>query len=272
MVHANRSKICRPVAPAPDQTKVDQIVKRGFGLAHRRIPWAYGSCPHAGVAHPIFGMTAHFAGRPTRGQRQIRAPDPGTHRRRLIRIFGRSEVATSMHDATITARDEILAALPAICARAADGTFTPQDVVDELRRRGSTYAVSTIRTLVVSRMCATRPTTMSGPTTISNGWPTGATGPARQATEGLPVWRPRRVTRPESARSPSAATGGSARTPSPRSRRIRKPSAPTTPAGSSEVSGTARLYSPSTVRRRRLSTKSAWSWVSSGGTTNPTCE
>jgi hypothetical protein len=62
-----------------------------------------------------------------------------------------------MHDATMTARDEILAALPAICARAADGTFTPQDVVDELRRRGSTYAVSTIRTLVVSRMCANAP-------------------------------------------------------------------------------------------------------------------
>jgi hypothetical protein len=36
----------------------------------------------------------------------------------------------------MTARDEILAALPAICARAADGTFIPQDVSDELQRRG----------------------------------------------------------------------------------------------------------------------------------------
>jgi hypothetical protein len=54
----------------------------------------------------------------------------------------------------MTARDEILAALPALCARTADGTFTPQDVIDELRQRGSRYAPSTIRTHVVSRMCA----------------------------------------------------------------------------------------------------------------------
>jgi hypothetical protein len=57
----------------------------------------------------------------------------------------------------MTARDEILAVLPAICARTADGTFTAQDVIDELRRRGSTYASSTIRTHVVSRMCANAP-------------------------------------------------------------------------------------------------------------------
>jgi len=57
----------------------------------------------------------------------------------------------------MTARDEILAALPAICARTVDGTFTPQDVIDELRRRGSSYAPSTIRTHVVSRMCANAP-------------------------------------------------------------------------------------------------------------------
>jgi hypothetical protein len=57
----------------------------------------------------------------------------------------------------MTARDEILSVLPAICARTVDGTFTPKDVIDELRRRGSTYAPSTIRTHVVSRMCANAP-------------------------------------------------------------------------------------------------------------------
>lgn len=57
----------------------------------------------------------------------------------------------------MTARDEILAALPDICSRAADETFTPQDVIEELRRRGSTYTPSTIRTHVVSRMCANAP-------------------------------------------------------------------------------------------------------------------
>ena len=57
----------------------------------------------------------------------------------------------------MTARDEILAALPAIAESSGDGTFTPQDVIDELHRRRSTYAESTIRTHVVSRMCANAP-------------------------------------------------------------------------------------------------------------------
>jgi hypothetical protein len=54
----------------------------------------------------------------------------------------------------MTARDDILAVLPTIEGRNADGTFSPQDIVDELRRCGSTYAESTIRTQVISRMCA----------------------------------------------------------------------------------------------------------------------
>jgi hypothetical protein len=57
----------------------------------------------------------------------------------------------------MTARDEILAALPSICARSSDGTFSPREVINELRRRGSAYAASTIRTHVVSRMCANAP-------------------------------------------------------------------------------------------------------------------
>ncbi len=65
---------------------------------------------------------------------------------------------TTVHPAakmeSMTARDEILAALPSVEGRSADDTFSPQDVIDELRRRGSTYAESTIRTHVVSRMCA----------------------------------------------------------------------------------------------------------------------
>jgi hypothetical protein len=57
----------------------------------------------------------------------------------------------------MTARDEIIAALPSVEARSADGSFSPEDVVDELRRRGSAYAESTIRTHVVSRMCGNAP-------------------------------------------------------------------------------------------------------------------
>lgn len=52
----------------------------------------------------------------------------------------------------MTAREDILEALGALGA-----TFTPDDVVRELRRRGSSYAESTIRTHVVSKMCSNAP-------------------------------------------------------------------------------------------------------------------
>jgi hypothetical protein len=53
-----------------------------------------------------------------------------------------------------TCRTEILAAIPALVARNGSEEFTMQEVVDELRRRGSRYAEATIRTHVGSRMCA----------------------------------------------------------------------------------------------------------------------
>ena len=65
--------------------------------------------------------------------------------------------AASMQDETMTARDEILAALPSIETRSPDGTFSPRDVVDELRRRGSTLAAQTILAIGVgSRPCVPR--------------------------------------------------------------------------------------------------------------------
>ena len=57
----------------------------------------------------------------------------------------------------MNARDEILAALPAIRARTGRDTFTPQEMIDELQRRGTAYKPSTIRTHVVSRLCADAP-------------------------------------------------------------------------------------------------------------------
>jgi len=57
----------------------------------------------------------------------------------------------------MTAREEILSALPAVRARTGQETFTPQDVIDELQRRGTSYKASTIRTHIVSRMCANAP-------------------------------------------------------------------------------------------------------------------
>lgn len=62
-----------------------------------------------------------------------------------------------MQTLAMTARDEILDALPAICARAGREVFGPKDVIEELQRRGTCYKPSTIRTHVVSRMCADTP-------------------------------------------------------------------------------------------------------------------
>jgi len=54
-------------------------------------------------------------------------------------------------------REEILEALPAVLERTGGGPFSPQDVVNELARRGSGYSASTVRTHVVSRMCMDSP-------------------------------------------------------------------------------------------------------------------
>ena len=78
--------------------------------------------------------------------RAIRGPDAQGH-------LGTDRV----QNVSMTAREEILAALPAVRARTGRETFTPQDVIGELERRGTTYAESTIRTHIVSRMCANAP-------------------------------------------------------------------------------------------------------------------
>jgi sirohydrochlorin ferrochelatase len=55
----------------------------------------------------------------------------------------------------VTVRAEILAVVPLVLAP--DGTFTVEDVLRELRARGSRYKESTIRTHVTSRMCGNAP-------------------------------------------------------------------------------------------------------------------
>lgn len=57
----------------------------------------------------------------------------------------------------MTARDEILDALPALRARTGRDTFNAEEVVEELARRGRQYRDSTIRTHIVSRMCGDAP-------------------------------------------------------------------------------------------------------------------
>ncbi|MEV4515164.1 hypothetical protein AB0K00_40170 [Dactylosporangium sp. NPDC049525] len=57
----------------------------------------------------------------------------------------------------LTARDEILLAVADILRRSGRAEFDLSDVLAEMRQRGSRYAESTIRTHVVSRMCANAP-------------------------------------------------------------------------------------------------------------------
>jgi hypothetical protein len=82
------------------------------------------------------------------------SPVKNQGRRRKRMFVGTTANPVMAKIGIMTARDEILAALPSIEGRSADDTFGPQDVIDELRRRGSGYAESTIRTHVVGRMCA----------------------------------------------------------------------------------------------------------------------
>jgi hypothetical protein len=56
-----------------------------------------------------------------------------------------------------TCRDELLAAVRMIIARNGNRPFSPDDVIREMRARGTRYAESTIRTHVVSRMCSNAP-------------------------------------------------------------------------------------------------------------------
>jgi hypothetical protein len=55
-----------------------------------------------------------------------------------------------------TARDQILRAVRHLGGDQRT-PFTPRDVIDELHRRGTSLADSTIRTHVTSRMCASAP-------------------------------------------------------------------------------------------------------------------
>jgi len=57
----------------------------------------------------------------------------------------------------MTAREEVLSAAQVLADKSSDGTFSIDDVIRELRRRGSRYADSTIRTHIDSRMCANAP-------------------------------------------------------------------------------------------------------------------
>ncbi len=56
-----------------------------------------------------------------------------------------------------TCRDEILNAVPAIIAASKNPEFRVDEVVRYLQKHGTKYSESTIRTHIISRMCANAP-------------------------------------------------------------------------------------------------------------------
>lgn len=57
----------------------------------------------------------------------------------------------------VTCRDEIIEAFQVLARRHERDVFSPSDIVGEMRHQGSRYQESTIRTHIVSRMCANAP-------------------------------------------------------------------------------------------------------------------
>ena len=56
-----------------------------------------------------------------------------------------------------TCREEILEAIESLIARTQSEVFSVEDVVNEMRARGTSYQEATIRTHVTSRMCGNAP-------------------------------------------------------------------------------------------------------------------
>jgi hypothetical protein len=57
----------------------------------------------------------------------------------------------------MTCRDEILAAFRLLTGQTGRSQCTAAEIVEELKRQGTTYQESTIRTHVTSRMCGNAP-------------------------------------------------------------------------------------------------------------------
>ena len=57
----------------------------------------------------------------------------------------------------MTCRDEVLEGARELSRLSPSGEFSVDDVVAHLRRKGSAYKESTIRTHITSRMCANAP-------------------------------------------------------------------------------------------------------------------
>ncbi len=114
------------------------------------LPWHLPVIATCVLAHPVDVDLSLFAFR-------VAAPDHDSVAAPLIAV---SPAAPPPADGTERgssarggARVEILAAIADLVTRAGRPDVTLGQIVDEMRRRGSTYAESTIRTMVSSHMC-----------------------------------------------------------------------------------------------------------------------
>ncbi|MFL5759982.1 MAG: hypothetical protein ACJ789_09595 [Thermomicrobiales bacterium] len=57
----------------------------------------------------------------------------------------------------MTCRDEVLESFRRLSAGDPTATFTPQQIIDDMQKRGSRYAESTVRTHFTARMCGDAP-------------------------------------------------------------------------------------------------------------------
>lgn len=115
------------------------------------LAWALPVQAHCVVATPIDVDLALFA-------YQVEAPPDDIVTAPLAtyapKVRGFQPRVGSRAAKTGTARSAILDAIRALVARSGNPEVTVQQVVDEMRRIGSDYAESTVRTMLTSHMCA----------------------------------------------------------------------------------------------------------------------
>ena len=112
------------------------------------IPWLLPVTAECVVASPVDVDLGLFAYR-------VLDPPPGAAATSLIPVASVPEPARRpLKRKSGGARGEILAAIEALTSRSGTSEVSLQQVVDEMRHRGSGYAESTVRTMVSSHMCA----------------------------------------------------------------------------------------------------------------------
>lgn len=114
------------------------------------LPWRLPLTATCSVAAPVDVDLALFAFR-------VDAPDLSSAPAQLVArapAVDSSSRPSGARPVAGGARAEILAAVEALLRSSGQSEFTIQQVVDELRQRGSSYAESTIRTMISSHMCA----------------------------------------------------------------------------------------------------------------------